>query len=133
MKRDAPFLNDQVDDLLTSWHHWSSHYREGRGYPHTAAGCESWRCSRQHDDANGALDIALETTTMRAVDFEIGELSMLHRAAIMERAKNLAVGKKVFFHPRLPDDKLERQPIIDAARREILRRMVKRGLVEAVT
>ena len=38
------------------------------GYPTTNAACRMYRCSRQHDSENGALDGDIEGQQMEAVD-----------------------------------------------------------------
>ena len=105
-----------LDSLLSQWHDWCSHSKTVRGYSPTAAGFDQYRTSRQYDDANGALDDALDGKTMCAVDFAISGLETDHRVAIQQEARNLAAGREVFISPRLPKDRHIRHALIQEAK-----------------
>lgn len=87
------------------------------------------RTSRQHDDANGAHDAGIDMIIGRGVDVEVQALPVDQRESLRMQAYSLAVGAKVFMHPRLPADKQARQAILNAARLALWARLVRASLV----
>lgn len=118
-----------VDDLLIRWHQWRQGYRPSRGFSNEAAGCGDYVTSRQYDDANGALDDALEDRIMRQVEHEVSALSVVHQAAIQVQARALVLGCVVFTSPRLPADRAQREQLVREARSALLRRLQAAGVV----
>lgn len=124
--------NDQaaiLDGLLCQWHQWAQSSRDVRGFNRRSLVAGDYRTSRQYDDANGALDDALDERRMRQVDFEVTQLIDPYRSAIYANARALVVGCQVFMHPRLPADREERQRVIADARAMLVRRLVSAGVL----
>ena len=122
-------LDAALSDLLSSWHAFSSRYSHNRGFPSKAAGTENWRCSRQRDDENGALDTDQEHRIMEIVDFEVSQIPEPGRTGLHVNARALALGLSVFRSPRLLEDQMETLEIISNARAELTRRLVARGVL----
>jgi hypothetical protein len=118
-----------LDDLLSRWHQWQQRARVGLGWKPRAPGFGGYRCSRQYDDANGALDDNFDADTMRRLEFEVSELPTQPRAAIYCLARALTVGASVFTSPRLPADPAERTAVVKQARAALMRRLVAAGLM----
>jgi hypothetical protein len=126
---DLAVQTETLDDLLIRWHAWTRPVTASRGYGSSAPGCSNWRCSRQYDDANGALDEAMEHEQMRQVDHEIMELRDPYRAAVIANARNLATGIAVWSSPRLPQDPEQREAVLMDARQMLTRRLKAAGLM----
>jgi hypothetical protein len=122
--------NEAMDDLLSRWHNWLAPINAGRGYGKKSAGCGSYVASRQYDDENGALDAALEHRTMRTVQECYEQLQHPQSTYILTEARNLHTGNSVWRHPRLPMDPGELAEIRVEARGQMLRQMMRRGLVD---
>jgi hypothetical protein len=122
----------QLDDLLSRWHHWRSSYQPVRGYESGGNATDGYRSSRQYDDANGALDDAIERQIMAQVEFQVSELCELHQAAIMSNARGLHCGADVWSHPRLPRDPVQRAEVIRQARECLTRRLLACGVMNAL-
>ena len=118
-----------LDDLLIRWHHACQHYRHTRGFNARSAGMDGYRCSRQYDDTNGALDQHLEASQIEAVDFEVSQLTEPSRSAIHADARNLSTGIAVFSSPRLPTDPQKRQEVILVARVMLTARLQSAGVM----
>lgn len=118
-----------IDDLLIRWWQWRSPIQPTRGHGRTAAGFESWRCSRQYDDANGALDADMDDAQMRLVDASINLLDSTHRVALYVQARGLVYGHSVIGSPRLPASGPERAALLAQARQALARRLEERGLL----
>jgi len=116
-----------LDDLLSRWHHYASGYRPVRS---TSGGTATsdYRSSRQYDDANGALDDAIEATIMRQVGREIESMLDPWRSAIYAIARSLYTGAAVFHSPRIPPQ--DRARVSMEARDKITVRLVAAGLIE---
>ena len=127
---DMKTTHDAVlDSLLCEWHQWASRGRTTRGYTGCSAGFSGYRVSRQYDDANGALDDAMDDGRMRQVEFEVGELASLHQAALRCQARALTIGVTVFASPRLPADPNERQAVVRQARAALTKRLLASGVI----
>ena len=122
--------NDRIlDDLLSRWHHWQQGEKSSRGHNKKALVIGDFRISRQYDDANGQLDADLETTTMRAIDFQVREMKDPWRTAIYVNARACMLGLEVFLSPRLPKDRETRQRITTEARAMLVRRLLQCGVM----
>lgn len=117
-----------LDDLLQSWHRWAQGEQHADGFASTSAGLSDWRCSRQWDDTNGALDGELDKSTMKTVDFQVSQMADPYRAAIHMNAKNLAAGRDVFRSPRVPAG-IEGANILKTARATLTIRLVNAGVI----
>ena len=115
-----------LDDLLSSWHRWAAGEQHADGFASTSAGLGDWRCSRQYDSDNGALDGELDKSTMKTVDFQVSQMVDPYRAAIHMNAKNLAAGREVFRSPRVPTG-IEGAAILRTARAALILRLVNAG------
>jgi hypothetical protein len=120
--------NEILDDLLQSWHRWAQGEQHADGFASTSAGLSDWRASRQWDDQNGALDGELDKSTMKTVDFQVGQMADPYRAAIHMNAKNLAAGRNVFQSPRVPTG-IEGANILKTARASLVLRLVAAGVI----
>ena len=120
--------NAILDSYLAEWHQWAQGEQHARGFANTSAGMGQWRASRQWDDQNGALDGDLDKSTMRTIDFHVGQMDDPYRAAIYMEAKNLAAGRHVFRSPRIPAG-IEGMNIIKVARLTLINRLVTAGVL----
>ena len=121
-----------LDDALMKWHYWQEADKQTRGYAPRAAGFEGYRCSRQHDDTNGALDTDLDASRSAAVNFQVEEMRKDHPVyvyAIYANARNLCTGRAVWTNPSLPADTAEREQVIRDARLMICHRLVNAGVI----
>lgn len=118
-----------LDSLLCEWHQWAQATRHVIGFNRRSLVAGDYRTSRQYDDANGALDDALDDFRMRQVDFEVTQMADPRRSAIYANARALVLGVVVFMHPRLPSDRVQREQVINEARAELVRRLVSAGVL----
>lgn len=125
MQRD-PLIEQQIDAWLRMWHAWASSDRVGQGYPSRAAGCGSFRASRQHDDVNGALDLAADIAEAEAVHAVIEAMTRDCRVALAMQAKDFSVRVKVFRPPDMGTEQFAMACMEGRAR--LWDGMVKRGL-----
>lgn len=126
-------MRDDIDtvlnDLLCSWHRWTSRYRYGRGYPSADVACRPARASRQYDDENGALDAALDNSIMEAFDAAMNRVEQPGYTALACLARNLSVGACVWKSPRLPQDPIERGILLMEARNKLLKELAGDGVL----
>lgn len=120
---------EQLDDLLSRWHHWQQRSSVGRGFDERSAVVGQYRISRQYDDDNGALYDDEEHELMRAVDFAVRELATEHGAALHQQARALMLGVDVFRSPRLPADPKAREQLLEAARAMLVARLLASGVL----
>lgn len=118
-------ISEQIDHWLSSWHQWCSSIRGVGGYPGVAAGCGMYRASRQHDDANGALDHAADTAEAQAVDSVISRVPNPHNAALHMEARCLATAR-VWRSASV--DQAEAERIVREAREMLYMGMQREGL-----
>jgi hypothetical protein len=126
--RDDRVIDATLDQLLAMWHRWQDSYRLKTGYPKTAAGCSQYRCSRQWDDSNGALDLDADVAMCEAIDAEVNRMADPHRTAIHVEARNL-VSVRVFRSARLTEDPAELRRITAEARAMLWKRLESAGVV----
>lgn len=124
-------LDAQLDDLLSRWHWWRAGYQNVRGYSNGGSATSEYRSSRQYDDANGALDMAIENAQMRQVDFEVSELDDPWHTAICIEARTLCLGVSVFNSPRIAA--ADRERIVKEARRLLADRLIAAGIMDPLT
>lgn len=121
--------HEALDSLLCQWHQWGSVSRLGKGFNTKALVCGDYRISRQYDDVSGALDADLDDHTMRVIDFQVSEMQDPYRSAVYFLAKALTVGNSAFRSPRLPEDKIELNMVLDTARSQLTKRLVSVGVM----
>lgn len=124
---------EQLEDLLSRWHHWQLGARVGRGFNDRAVVAGEHRTSRQYDDANGALYDDEESDRMRTFQANVDEITQrdgIAGAALYQLARARYVGVSVFNAPRLPTDPEARQRVLDGARGWLILRLVNAGLLE---
>jgi hypothetical protein len=117
-----------LDDLLSRWHSWC----RGNRYINEASADPSFRSarsSRQWDTLDEVIESDLTSSTMKAIDFQVGEMKDPHRSAIYINARNCATGREVWMSPRLPQNKEERQALIREARGMLMRRLSSVGVI----
>jgi hypothetical protein len=88
-----------------------------------------YRCSRQYDDQNGALDASLDNLQMQAVEFAVRQMADPYRSAIYVLARALYSGTAVFTSPRVPDDPVQRGLIVTNARHMLTVRLQSAGVM----
>lgn len=125
----AALSSEILDDLLIRWHYWRMGYRPARGFNRASSVTGDSLTSRQYDDANGALDDALEERIMRQVEYEVEQLPALHHIAICVQARALVVGCEVFTNPRLPVDRAVREGLVRQARAGLVMRLLAAGIM----
>jgi len=118
-----------LDDLLSRWHAWQQGAKASRGFAPKSLVCGDYRTSRQYDDGNGALDSDLDAFQSRQVDHEVRQMQEPHRTAIYVQARNLSTGFAVWFSPRLPQERAEREALVAVARQIICVRLLASGVI----
>jgi hypothetical protein len=117
-----------LDDLLSRFHAWARQYRvtaqQGADPMFRNA-----RSPRGWDSVDDILDGELQNGTMKAIDFQVGEMKDPYRTAIYMNARNCYTGRNVWLSPRLPSDKAARDALVGEARGMLLARLVKAGIV----
>ncbi len=117
-----------VNDLLASWHRWASGW-SGVASHGACAMFTSVRSSRQWDSEKDVVDGTLHNQTMKAIEFNVGELSPVHRTAIQIHARNLATGASVWKSPRLPENPEELAVVLLEAKNALVRRLLAAGMI----
>jgi hypothetical protein len=117
-----------LDDLLSRWHEWA------RGFqvcpqPGADPMFRNAKSGRGWDTVDDIIETELSTSTMEAVDFEVGETPEPHRSAIYAHARNLASRCAVWSSPRLPQDPKERAILVLEARTVLMRRLLRAGIM----
>ena len=130
MLMTAASVKDELDDILSRWHHWASRASAARGFAPKSLVVGDYQVSRQYDDANGALDSDLESRTMKTVDFQVQQLNAFWRMAIHAEARNIVAGWECFINPRLPENRVDRRAVIDLARAALVVRLRSAGVMD---
>lgn len=116
-----------LDDLLSRWHSYC------RTYNSSERSCSPMFQSALRAKGEQTLDAISEDAwyggTMKAIDFQVGEMQDPHRTAIYVHARNCYTGRSVWMSPRLPRDPMERQVILSEAKAEITRRLISAGVM----
>lgn len=126
---EDPRERAHLDELLSSWHEWQMRFKPVRTWKGSALVCGNYRSGRWNDDDNGELDAELERLNVEAVDFAVSKLEPLASAAIHQEARNLAAGLQVFVSPRLPADRDERRRVINRARLQVAKLLMRAGVM----
>lgn len=119
----------RLDELLSEWHAWARPDTLERGFNRRALVCGDYRVSRQYDDTNGALDVALSSRQSAAVNFAVQHMLDPWRAAIGELARNLYTGHEVWRSPRLPSEPTELAVVVKTARKMLIFKLTDAGLM----
>ena len=125
MKQDASYI---LDDLLAAWHKWARRQQP----PGAIKACPMFKCAkspRGWDSTHDLVDEELEGDRMEAIDFHVGEMPPIQRAALQINARKLATGHHVWFSARLPSDPLERAVILLDARAALVVRLNRSGVL----
>lgn len=126
MRNDSDVI---LDDLLSRWHDWARGFQispEAGADPmfrDVKSGRRNW------DSLDDIIESDLTASTMKAMDFEVGEMADPYRAAIYVNARNLASGYSVWSNPRLPSDPLERAIVTTEARIILTKRLLRAGVM----
>ncbi len=121
--------NATLDDLLQRWHRWADAYRPKTGWNTRSAGAGQFRVSRQYDTENGALDSDMEASVMETIEHQVGQMDGAHQTALHCQARALVLGCVVFVSPRLPQDRAERQALVNEARQRLMVRLQSAGVM----
>ena len=121
-------LGTILDALLGEWHRWA------RGYsPVPTSGAapmfRNAKSSRGWDSASEVVDDEVNASTMRSIDFQVGEMNEPHRSAIYVHARNCSTGRMVWSSPRLPTCPMERSLIVAEAKNMLARRLLSAGVI----
>lgn len=121
-----------LDDLLGRYHGWAKSYRANFQCPRDPV-FRDVKSGRSWDSTADVIEDELVNSTMETVDFQIGEMpdtrEQPYRSAIYQLARNCYTGRKVWLSPRLPNDPIERGVVIQEARNDITRRLIKAGVL----
>lgn len=117
-----------LDDILGAWHNYCSNFRAIQQVT-TSPMFAGVRNNRQWDAENEINEDLAHKSTMKAVDFHIGELQPVYRTALCINARNIATGKSVWFSARLPVDQMARAEVVFMARSALLSRLRDAGIL----
>ena len=125
-----------LDDLLSRWHHWMKE-KPLNGVDRLDDPAFRDTSTRSGwDSSDDIIDANLLAHTMRAIDFQVsgdgrgqGGMEEPYRAAIYCIARNCYTGRKVWLHPRLPQDPEERGVVLMEARNILTRRLISAGVM----
>lgn len=117
-----------LDDLLARWHDWS------KSAGHITPICadpmfRNAKSSRGWDTVDDIVEGELTNDTMKAIDFEVGEIAEPQRSAIYANARNLASRFAVWSSPRLPTDAVARALLVTEARVILMKRLFRAGIM----
>lgn len=87
------------------------------------------KSGRGWDTTDEIVESELTSDTMKAIDFEVGEVQEPHRSAIYAHARNLASRHAVWTSPRLPQDPGARALLVAEARLKLMRRLLLAGIM----
>ena len=117
-----------LDDLLSRWHSWARSYS-----PVPTCGADPMfrnaKSAKGWDTTDQVVEDELNDKTMKAIDFQVGEMADPHRSAIYIHARNCCTGRNVWLSPRLPADPLERARILGEAKSMLTRRLLSAGVM----
>lgn len=124
-----------LDDLLSRFHAWMRGYRVCPE-PGADPAFRNAKSGRGWDSTQEILDGDLRATQMKAIEFCVsgdrlghGGMQEPHRTAIYVNARNCYTGRAVWLSPRLPQDPEVRALIVLEARTELMRRLLKVGVM----
>lgn len=116
-----------LDDLLSRWHAWCRSYAPG-----TRSADPMFRHALRARGEQTLEAIAEDTWldgAMKAIDFQVSEMAEPGRTAIYVNARNCYTGRSVWLSPRLPQDPATRAVILLEARTELIRRLLRAGVM----
>lgn len=125
MRNETDYL---LDDLLSSWHQWMKGF-SACPQPGADPMFRNAKSGRGWDSTQDIIEDELSTSTMKAIDFEVGEVPEPHRSAIYANARNLASRHTVWSSPRLPQDPAARALMVTEARRKLMDRLLLAGIM----
>ena len=117
-----------LDSLLSEWHQWA---RAEKLQPSRTADpmFRNAKSPKGWDSTTEVIEDELRSKTMKAIDFQVGEMKDPHRTAIYVHARNCCTGHKVWLSPRLPADPMERAVILMEAKNDLARRLLSAGVM----
>lgn len=117
-----------LNDLLSRFHAWSRSYS-----PVPVCGADPMfrnaKSGKGWDSTSDVIEDELMGSTMKAIEFHIGEMTDPHRSAVYVLARNLYTGRNVWLSPRLPQDAQQRAQIVADARIMLTRRLISAGVM----
>lgn len=137
MKPSAPAqfkaTPDQVlDALLIEWHQWFNEYQLTVGHSSTSATTKDHRSGGHMDWWNGAADDRAAKLQVRAVNEamqRIPDHPQRWRTALEFHARNLNNRLTVWYSPRLPATREERDVLILEARSKLMMELRREGVM----
>ena len=128
-------LKETLDQLLNDWHHWSKKTAVV-SMPGKCAMFSQAQTPRHWDSTADIDDAAIQQSTMDALDFAIlgdikghGGLPEPQRTAVCFYAKNLSAKVSVWISPRLPENQIARQTIINDGLSELAGKLKIAGVL----
>lgn len=117
-----------LDSLLSEWHSWAraetlQPMRCADPMFRNAKSCKGW------DSTSDVIEDEIRDKTMKAIDFQVGEMPEPHRSAIYIHARNCCTGRNVWVSPRMPSDPEERAVILLEAKNALMRRLLGAGIM----
>jgi hypothetical protein len=117
-----------LDAILQDWHRAS----KSEGLTPERVECVTFAGHASNRGAMLEYEIAedsIESTRLEAIQFHVDQLSPEHRTALQFEARNLNARLQVWRSPRLPQDPVARQALVDEARAALMRRLVNDGRI----
>lgn len=130
--RLAPTVDERLDGLLADWHEWRARYQLNAGHRSASPTTQDHRTPAHMDWWNGAEDARAEQEQMRTFDRAIGSIpNEPHpwRLALEFNARNLAARITVWYSPRLPATREERDVLLLEARNKLLLELRRLGVM----
>ena len=126
---------DTLDQLLADWHQWSKKTAIV-SMPGKCAMFSQAQTPRHWDSTADIDDEAIARSTMDALDFAIlgdikgyGGLQEPQRTAVCFYAKNLSAKVSVWVSPRLPENQIERQTIVNEGLCSVAKKLHALGVI----
>ena len=117
-----------LDDLLSRWHSWAKGFQVCPA-PSADPMFRGVKSGRAWETQYEIAEAQLNDDTMEAIDFQVGEMAEPNRSAIYANARNLASRYAVWTSPRLPTDPQERAIVVMGARTDLMRRLLRAGIM----
>ena len=130
--RLTPTLDERLDGLLAEWHDWRQRYNLNAGHRAASATTQDHRSPGYMDWWNGAAEARADDLLIRQVDAAIARIpNEPHpwRLAIEFQARNLAQRITVWYSPRLPPTRDERDVLLLEARNKLLLELRSEGVL----
>jgi hypothetical protein len=113
--------------MLRAWHRWASGYQHVGGINSSPMFRGAAPNKTREDD--DAVDGAIHNSTCEAINFQVFEMSPVHRTILQLHARNLNAGVAVWSSPRLPVDPEERAIILMEACNSLTKRLIFCGVI----